>query len=110
MLPWSRNAPTHLRAVHSAPLHLVGVTSYALRARSEDDGAMWPALAVRCRRALPDHLAWAAALLDPDRPVPVICGEPQVREFFHWPQSLPNTERVSIGCERQTAPQRDATP
>jgi hypothetical protein len=32
----------------------------------------------------------------------------QVRELFHWLQGLPNTERVSIGCERQTAPQRDA--
>ena len=42
-----------LRAVHSSALHVVGAGSYALRARPEDDGAMWPALAVRCRRALP---------------------------------------------------------
>jgi hypothetical protein len=28
-----------------------------------------------------------------------------VREFFHWLQGLPNTERVSIGCERQAASQ-----
>ena len=55
---------------------------------------MWPALAVRCRRALPARLSWAAALLDPERPLAVICGEPQVREFFHWLESLPNTERV----------------
>jgi hypothetical protein len=47
----------HLRAVHSSALHLVGAGSYALRARPEDDGAMWPALAVRCRRALPTHLS-----------------------------------------------------
>ena len=97
-----RTAP--LRSVHSAPLHLVGASSYSLRARPEDDGAMWPALATRCRRALPGRLAWAAALLDPERPLPVICGELQVRDFFHWLQGLPNTERVSIGCERQAAP------
>ena len=59
----------HLRAVHSSVLHVVGGDSYALRARPEDDGAMWPALAVRCRRALPARLSWAAALLDPERPL-----------------------------------------
>jgi len=97
-----------LRAVHSAALHVVGAGSYLLRARPDDDGAMWPALAVRCRRALPAHLSWATALLDPERPLRVICGEPDVREFFHWLESLPNTERVSIGCERQGTPQDDA--
>jgi hypothetical protein len=76
-----------------------------LRARPEDDGAMWPALATRCRRVLPGRLGWAAALLDPEQPLPVNCAGPQVREFFHWLQGLPNTERVSIGCERQAAPQ-----
>jgi hypothetical protein len=69
---------------------------------------MWPALVARCRRALPAHLTWAVALLDPERPLPVICGEPEVREFFHWLESLPNTERVSIGCERQGPPQGSA--
>lgn len=68
---------------------------------------MWPALAGRCRRALPARLAWAVALLDAEHPLPVICGEPKVREFFHWLQSLPNTERVSIECERREAAQRD---
>ena len=97
-----------LRAVHTSALHVVGAGSYALRARPEDDGAMWPALAGRCRRALPGHLSWAVALLDPERPLPVICGEPEVREFFHWLESLPNTERVSIGCERQGLPRADA--
>ena len=97
-----------LRAVHSSALHVVGAGSYALRARPEDDGAMWPALVARCRHALPAHLTWAAALLDAEYPLPVICGEPQVREFFHWLESLPNTERVSIGCERQGTPQDDA--
>jgi len=96
-----------LRAVHSSALRVVGAGSYALRARPEDDGAMWPALAARCSRALPAHLTWAAALLDPEHPLPVICGEPEVRKFFHWLESLPNTERVSIGCERQGPPRGD---
>ena len=72
---------------------------------------MWPALAARCRRALPAHLSWAVALLDTEHPLPVICGEPEVRgrrELFHWLESLPNTERVSIGCERQGLPRDDA--
>ena len=100
----------HLRAVQSSALHLVGASSYALRTRPEDDRAMWPALAVRCRRALPARLSWATPLLDPEHPLPVICGEPEVREFFHWLESLPNTERVSIGCERQGPPQGDVRP
>ena len=67
-----------LRAVHSCALHVVGAGSYALRARPEDDGAMWPALAARCRRALPAQLSWAVARLDAEHPLPVICGEPEV--------------------------------
>ena len=103
----SGSGTTHLRSVHTAPLHLVGAGSYVLRARPEDDGAMWPALAGRCRGALPAGLEWAAALLDAEHPLPVICGELEVREFFHWLQGLPNTERVSMGCERRDAPQHD---
>jgi len=103
----SESGTAHLQTVHSAPLHLVGASSYSLRARPKDDGAMWPALAARCRGALPTYLTWAVALLDPEHPLPVICGESEVREFFHWLESLPNTERVSIGCERHRAPQRD---
>ena len=65
----------HLRTVHSAALHVVAGGSYALRAGPEDARAMWPALAAPCRRALPARLAWAAPLLDPERPLPVIWGE-----------------------------------
>jgi hypothetical protein len=97
----------HLRAVHSSALHVVGAGSYAprqARGRRRDVAS----LAFRCMRALPAHLSWAAAMLDPERPLPVICGEPEVREFFHWLESPPNTERVSIGCDRQGSPQGDA--
>ena len=105
MQPWIASVTAPLRSVHSSPLNLVAPRSYSLRARPEDDGAMWPALATRCRRALPERLAWAAALLDPQRPLPVICDHLQMREFFHWLQGLPNTERVSIGCERAVSSQ-----
>jgi hypothetical protein len=43
------------------------------------------------------------ALLDLRRPLPVLCAEAQVRELFRWLGGLPNTERVSIGCERRAA-------
>ena len=105
MQPWIASVTAPLRSVHSSPLNLVAPRSYSLRARPEDDGAMWPALATRCRRALPERLAWAAALLDPQRPLPVICDQLQMREFFHWLQGQPNTERVSIGCERAVSSQ-----
>ena len=79
-----------------------------LRARPQDDGAMWPALAGRCRQALPASLQWAAPLLDLRHPLPVPCAEAQVRDLFRWLDGLPNTERVSIGCERHRAPERAA--
>ena len=72
---------------------------------------MWPAQAVRCRRALPARLEWAAPLLDPHRPLPVLCADAQVRELFRWLDGLPNTERVSVTCERralrESGPQRN---
>ena len=63
---------------------------------------MWPALAGRCRQALPASLQWAAPLLDLRHPLPVPCAEAQVRDLFRWLDGLPNTERVSIGL--RTAP------
>ena len=87
--------------LHSRPMSLVGSPSFVLHARPQDDRAMWPALAGRCRRALPESLRWAAALLDAGHPLPVVCGEAQVVELFRWLDGLPNTERVSVGCERQ---------
>ena len=85
-----------------------------LHARPHDDGGMWPALAARRREALPTKLHWAAVLLDPDSPQPMTCTEAQVRELFHWLDALPNTERVSIACQRRTPTgqpaERDARP
>jgi len=74
---------------------------FVLRSRPQDDGAMWPAHATRCQRALPAALQWAAPLLDAHQPLAVPCSEEQVRALFHWLDSLPNTERVSVCCERR---------
>ena len=107
--PRQRETPdTH--AISQQPPSPTPLPSFELRARPDDDGAMWPALAARCRQALPAQLQWAAPLLDPSDPLPVPCAESQVRELFRWLDGLPNTERVSIGCERHPAgkPERAA--
>jgi hypothetical protein len=96
-----RRSRAAVRLASDRPLSLVGPRSFLLDTRPEDDGAMWPALAARCRRALPAKLHWAAPLLDAQQPLPVLCAEAQVRELFHWLERLPNTERVSIACRRQ---------
>jgi hypothetical protein len=96
-----RHRPPEPRLVSERPLSLVGSPSFVLQPRPQDDGAMWPALVARCRRALPAGLQWAAPLLDIQHPLPVLCGETQVRAFFRWLDGLPNTERVSIGCQRR---------
>jgi len=101
-----RNASARLEVISEQPLSLVGPPSFVLQARPEDDGAMWPALAARCRQALPASLKWAAPLLDVRHPLPVLCAEAQLRELFRWLDGLPNTDRVSIGCERRTAAAR----
>jgi hypothetical protein len=97
-----RHRPPQLRLISERPLSLVGSPSFVLHARPQDDGAMWTALANRCRQVLPADLRWAAPLLDPEHPLPVLCGQTEVVALFHWLDALPNTERVSIGCERQT--------
>ena len=56
------------RVTWDRSLPLDGPASFVLHARPQDDGAMWPALAVRCRQALPIRLQWTAVLLDPDNP------------------------------------------
>lgn len=67
---------------------------------------MWPAIAARCRRALPPELGWAAPLLDEHDPLPVICSKAQAEDLYRWLGGLANTERVSIGCERRPADSR----
>ena len=97
-----RHQPPQLQLITERSLSLVGSPSFVLHARPQDDGAMWPALANRCRQALPAHLQWAAPLLDTGHPLPVLCGELEVDALFHWLDAQPNTARVSIGCRRQT--------
>ena len=65
---------------------------------TERCGPRWPAAAGgRCRKAC-DGRQRCSTL---GHPLPVVCGEAQVVELFRWLDGLPNTERVSVGCERQ---------
>jgi hypothetical protein len=101
MLSLRRCRTPDVRVISTRPQTMAGSPSFVLHTRREDDGAMWPALAARRRRALPQDLQWAAPLLDATAPLPVLCGESQVAELYHWLDALPNTERVSIVCQRQ---------
>ena len=92
------------------PLSLVGSPSFVLHPRPQDDGAMWAALANRCRQVLPADLQCAAPLLDTGHPLPVLCGQTEVVALFRWLNGLPNTERVSIGCRQQAGGTYDARP
>ncbi len=85
------------------PLSLVPPPSQALYARPQDHGGMWPALATRCRRALPAELQWAAPLLDPRSPTPVLCGHAQALALYRWLGRQPNTQCVSIACKWRSA-------
>jgi hypothetical protein len=98
--------PPRLQVISERSLSLVGSPSFVLHARPQDDGAMWPALANRCQRALPTDLQWAAPLLDTGHPLPVLCGELEVDVLFRWLNAQPNTTPVSIGCRRRPAPTR----
>lgn len=93
------DGPDHRRAPS-----LAGSPSYLLHARPQDDRGMWPAYAGRCRRALPQDLEGALALLDVDEPRPVLCTHAQAQEPFRWLDARPNTDRVSVVCERRRRP------
>jgi hypothetical protein len=88
------------RSPAASPAQPVEVPSHLLRPRPEDVGAAWPAHACRCRRELPDELAWAAPLLDPGHPLAVRCARDQARRLIVWHHHLPTYEQVSFSCER----------
>jgi CheY-like chemotaxis protein len=69
-----RHQPPQLRLISERPLSLVGSRSFVLHARPQ---------------------------LESEHPLRVLCGEPRVVALFHWLDALPNTERVSIACQRQ---------
>jgi hypothetical protein len=49
---------------------------------------------------LPDELAWAAPLLDPERPCARAAGAAQARELLLWHHHLPTWAQVSIACRK----------
>src|SRR4051794_24776878 len=83
-----------------------GPATYVLRPRPQDLGPGWAMYARRCRALLPPTLAWAAPLLDPEQPRPVVCGHAQARALLLWHHRLPSWARVSLGCQHTRAPRR----
>ncbi len=81
---------------------IAAAASHILRPRTEDLGAAWSAHACRCRQQLPAQLAWAAPLLDRDKPLAVLCSHEQVCQLIVWHHHLPTYQQVSFSCQRLT--------
>lgn len=80
-----------------APAECVRATAtHALTPRVEDLGAWWSPHAHRAIALLPPDLQWARPLLDPLRPVPLLCSREQARLLLAWHARLPNQAQVSI--------------
>ena len=71
-------------------------TTHALTPRVDDLGAWWSAHAHRSLALLPADLAWARPLLDPLRPVALLCSGEQARRLIAWHAQLPNRAQVSF--------------
>jgi hypothetical protein len=85
------------------------LASHALIPRVDDLGAAWAPHACRARAALPRELAWAAPLLDPDAPLPLLCGGEQARALLRWHHHLPTYAQVSLGSRlREPSPRAPA--
>jgi hypothetical protein len=72
------------------------MATHALTPRVEDLGAWWSAHAHRALTLLPPDLQWASPLLDPLRPVPMLCSREQARRLIEWHANLPNQAQVSF--------------
>ena len=70
--------------------------THALTPRVEDLGAWWSAHAHRALALLPADLHWAGPLLDPLRPVPLLCSREQARRLIAWHDRLPTAAQVSF--------------
>jgi hypothetical protein len=84
--------------------------SHALIPRVDDLGPSWAPHAWRARAALPRELDWAAPLLDPDRPLPLLCGSQQADALLRWHHHLPTHAQVSLGSRRRDSAARAPTP
>jgi hypothetical protein len=99
----NRGTGPALVAVRGEPTE-PGPPSHVLRPRPEDLGAAWATYARRCRALLPRNLAWAAPLLDPQQPRPVLCAHTQARALLLWHHHLPSWAQVSLGCRHTRTP------
>jgi hypothetical protein len=87
-----------------------GPPSHVLCPRPHDLGPGWAMHARRCRALLPPALEWAAPLLDPDQPRPVLCAHAQARALLLWHHHLPSWAHVSLGCRHTRAARRTPAP
>lgn len=86
----------------AAPTDCVRATAtHALTPRVEDLGACWSAHAHRAVALLPPDLRWARPLLDPLRPVPLLCSREQARRLIAWHASLPTHAQLSFASAKR---------
>lgn len=76
-------------------------STHALTPRVEDLGAWWSPRAHRALAMLPPELQWARPLLDPLRPVALLCSREQARRVLAWHAQLPNQAQVSFTVARR---------
>ena len=100
-LPRRRRGDRHPRPTAPAPSVCVRATAtHALTPRVEGLGAWWSAHAHRALALLPADLQWARPLLDPLRPVPMLCSSEQARLLMEWHAHLPTHAQVSFTTAR----------
>jgi hypothetical protein len=75
--------------------------THALTPRVEDLDAWWSAHAHRALALLPADLHWARPLLDPLRPVPLLCSREQARLLIAWHERLPTAAQVSFATTKR---------
>ncbi len=78
------------------------MATHALTPRPEDLGAAWSAHAHRAVALLPDDLQWATPLLDPLRPIPLLCSREQACRLGAWHSNLPSRAQLSFATAKRT--------
>lgn len=82
-----------------------GCASHILIPLRAQAGAQWTPHARRALEALPRELSWAAPLLDPEEPMPVLCDRARAEELMRWHNHLPSRRQVLFASrKRRPAP------
>jgi hypothetical protein len=101
-IPRRGRGDPHRQPPASTPPDCARATAtHALTPRVDDLGAWWSAHAHRALALLPPDLQWASPLLDPLRPVPMLCSREQARAVMEWHAHLPNQAQVSFTSSKR---------